>query len=368
MLLQSFFWCSFKIGCLRNLSTAKGHGICMECLAGHFEAPFEEVSWRPRWLATSGLVVPWDQRSPSPLCKIPGRMFAPHHIYRKDCFHIWKQTIGGHWVASGIVLLLDLGYWSIGQGPQDADSLLQVAYRDFDYFMKNEWTGHQVANCKMFTKALLHWPKQKAFPFTRIKGSDIMLCTRWFVRLLLFGLLLPGGGGRQNVSLIEQPLCPWHVPLLKALLSGSYGAVEFFHVCHTEGVWHNREQAKMVAKACYSFCEAYSTMARLCHARALRRFHLEPSLHYYLHFAVDSAERLRMGDKHVMSPMTEGCEADEDFVGRVARLSRSVHARSVNLRTIERHLIKVRFVLFGEDYNSSGPAKGRKKRLQRRQR
>ena len=352
----------------RNLSTAKGHGICMECLAGEFNAPFEEVSWQPAWLATSGLMLPWKESSPSPLCKIPGRFLAPHQIFRKDCFHIWKQTIGGHWVASGIVLLLDLGYWNTALGPQDADSLLQVAYRDYDYFMKNEWTGHQVSHCKMFTKALLHWPKQKMFPYTRIKGSDIMLCTRWFVRLLSSGLWDPSAGVRRQVSLIERPLHPSHVPLLRELLRGSYGALEFFRMCHTEGVWHDRGQAQVVARACYSFCEAYSQIAQMCHVRGLRRFHLEPSLHYYLHFAVDSAERLRQGHQHVMSPMTEGCEADEDFVGRLARLSRCVHARSVNQRTIERYLIKVRFVLFGEDYNSSGPSNARKKKLKRGQR
>lgn len=341
----------------------KGHGICPECLAGHHEAPFEQISWFPRWKATEGLKVPWDENNPSPLLKIPGRDSAPHLLFRKDCFHIWKQTIGGHWVASAIVLLLDLGYWATNTGPQDADSLLRNAYADFDFYVKKEFPGHQVANCKSFTKALLHWSRQKVFPFTRIKGSDIMLCTRWLNRVVQFGRWDSQTGSRSNRSFVQYPLDPSHVPFMVHLVQGCCGALDFFHVCHSEGVWHTRVSAQRVATGCFKFCDAYAKISALCHAWKLRRFHMEPSLHSFLHFAVDNAARLRCGDTFPLSPMAEGCEMDEDFVGRLARLSRAVHARSTCQRTLQRYSIKARFALTGEDWNSSGPSKKRKRKV-----
>ena len=71
---------------------------------------------------------------------------------------------------------------------------------------------------------------------------------------------------------------------------------------------------------------------RLC------RYHLEPSQHYFYHYNFE----LRSHDV-IMSPATENCEADEDFIGRVCRLARCVHASTTTLRVLERHLIKCYF-------------------------
>jgi hypothetical protein len=86
------------------------------------------------------------------------------------------------------------------------------------------------------------------------------------------------------------------------------------------------------------------------------------------HFAVDTQERLDLNDMHILSPNNDNCETDEDFVGRVSRLSRSVHALSIPQRTIQRYKIKAYFVFTGQDWGSSGVKRRGKKRKQLRPR
>ena len=352
-------------GQLRNLSENQGNGICPECLAGNDEAPYEEISMTPAWHATSGLAAPWDPADLSPLLRIPHRTYAPQLLFRKDPFHIWKQSVGGHFTASSVILLLDLGYWSVGGGPQNADSLLQIAHLDFAAYVKHDWAGSYVANVKAFTKAIFHWSKIKQFPYTRIKGADIMLMTRWLACLVEKGLWDEGTKTRSGKHLVEHPLNASHVPMLKQLLIGCQSALEFWHILHSGGVWLNKAVAKRMATKCHDFCSAYYSLALQCHRLKLRRFHLEPSLHYMHHFAVDTCERLRLGDQYILSPNCDNCECDEDFVGRISRLSRAVHPNSVTQRTIQRYCIKAWFNFEGQDFGSVG-TKQRKRKLRHR--
>ena len=348
------------MNCPRNLSERQGKGICPECLAGEDSLPFEDFKWNPCWFPSEGLRDPWDNNNRSPLLEIPGHDGRQQELFRKDPFHIFKQTVGGHWVASCIVLLADFGYWSsIGQSNQ-ADVILEAAYQDFNFFMKKERQGHQVANIKNFTKALLHWPRIKVFPCGRFKGSDCMLMIRWFVRLMQRGRFVNDTNARQGTSLAEQPLDAWHKPFLQQILLGSTAAINFFHILHTEGVWLSRKQTQVLAGHCFQFTTSYSLLARMCHARGLRRFMLEPSLHYFHHYAVDLTACLEKQHEKIMSPNQDNCECDEDFVGRISRLSRAVHASTTTQRTLERYKIKVFFVLTGQDWGAGGSRQRKK--------
>lgn len=279
--------------------------------------PYEDCSRNPQWKATEGLENPWDENDPSPLLKIPSRQFSPHQFFRKDPFHIYKQTIGGHFVASALILLCDLGYFIRAGKPTDASTLLQIAYDDFDYFMKCEWTGGHVANLKSFTKAVFHWNKLQSFPYVRPKGADVMLLQRWLCQLIHKGLFDERVNKRQERDLIANPLDPSHSPLLRLVLKAAIAGLNFFHVLHRKGIWHSRNDASAVANSSFDFCDAYAQLAKQCHTMKLMRFHLTPSLHYFHHFAIDTWERLSQGDSNILSPNVDNCEMDEDFVGKI---------------------------------------------------
>ena len=181
-----------------------------------------------------------------------------------------------------------------------------------------------------------------------------MLCIRWLFQLLQHGCVPLGGSERPRKSLMTQPLAPWHVPFLERMQRACRCSLEFFHLLHSNGVWLSPEVARQMAQCAQTFCGDYSALAKLCHSRGLRRYHLEPTLHYFHHYGIDMIRHLRQhGEVPQLSPGVDNCEADEDFVGRQARLSRQCHATTTTTRTIERYLIKTYFVHSNQDWGSA---------------
>ena len=88
------------------------------------------------------------------------------------------------------------------------------------------------------------------------------------------------------------------------------------------------------------FAASYSFLARRMHQRGLSRFHLEPSLHLYQHMAHRLHQQLATPSTRILSPAAFLSEAGEDFIGRVARVSRRVSARLQSQRTLQRMLIQ----------------------------
>lgn len=72
----------------------RGKGICPDCLAGLPGCPFEDVSGQAAWRNTIALEEPW--AVPGPLSRVPGRSYHPEWFYRKDPFHVFKQSLAGH--------------------------------------------------------------------------------------------------------------------------------------------------------------------------------------------------------------------------------------------------------------------------------
>ncbi|CAK9047294.1 Uncharacterized protein SCF082_LOCUS26512 [Durusdinium trenchii] len=315
-------------------------GICFECLAGTSGIPWEDTGRFPNYAQTIALTPPWT--NPSPLLDIPGRMYHPESFYRKDPFHIFKQSIGGHFVSSSIILLGELGYWP---GPsKKVDSFLERAYQDFDHFVRKEYSGKQVAHIKMFTKGLLHVPTVDSYPSGRFKGSDLMLMCRWLRHMLSSGIVTNPDVGRQGPGPMHSPLQPWHGPFWKLIHEASDAGIQFFHFMYRNGVWPKADVVKKMGECSLVFCQCYSKLAKEAHSRGLSRFHLEPSLHYWHHFYTEHQICLDLGMQRILSPAVSSCEMDEDFVGKQSRLSRNVHATSQSIRTIERYLIKCHFV------------------------
>lgn len=313
----------------------RNKGCCYACLAGLDLYPFEEVSERPRWLATVDSVIPWNPAEASPLVSIPHRHFQSATFFKRDPFHLWKQSIGGHFVAWSIVLLMDLGFFNVQGDSNSVEALFERASFDFAYWARHEWRGSVRPNMKAFTRQLFHFSKTSTYPFVRCKGSDMLLLTRWLNHILVNGLvfeddLLRSGRGLLQVCQADQR------DLLSAMFAGTSGALTFFHILHSSGIWLEVNESSNMAQGCLCFCKAYMCLATDCHGLRLCRYHFEPSLHGFLHFYFE----LRDCTSVVMNPACQSCETDEDFVGKVARLARCVHAGTTTIRVIERILVK----------------------------
>lgn len=224
---------------------------------------------------------------------------------------------------------------------------LQRAFADFNFFVKKEWHGKHVSHLKHFTKQLMHWPRIDSFPYGRYKGSDCMLMIRWLLHMVRHGVCPDAGIGRPGRSLLTNPPVDWTRPFLERIALACESSLRFFRIMHTEGLWLTRDAAASMARACYEFTQSYSDLARRCSARMFNRYHLEPCLHAFHHYYVDLQSQLDSGAQVCLSPAAANCEADEDFVGKCARMSRFVHAGTTTLRTLERYMLKIRSVWCG---------------------
>lgn len=332
-----------KSGAFRRsfMNLGAGRGICWECCAGLPGFEFEQCGESPTWAATVGLAPPWVAGQESPLLRIPCQPSLPHGFWKRDPFHAFKQTLGGHFGASTIILFaIDSGLWKIQGQSSDVDSMLERAFGDFRYFVCHEWRGNVVNHTKAFTRQTLHFPDYKKFPYARWKGSDQMLIIRWLRHVLLHGIVLPESITRDGQSLLCFPPKDWQAPFFKGVLDGCNSSIIFFHTLHREGVWWSRELASEMSAECRKFCISFGDLARLSHERGIARYHLEPCLHTFRHFGHDIDVALAAGCDEVLSPSTQTCEMDEDFVGKICKGSRHVHPMATNQRTIERYLLR----------------------------
>ena len=311
----------------------RNKGCCFECMAGLDPYPFEEISTSPKWLPTLGTQVPWTQ--PSPLVQIPHRPHQSETFFLKDPFHIFKQTMGGHFIASCLILMVDLQFYP-EPGNNSVESILDRLYVDFDFWVRHEWRGSVRPHIKRFTRQILHFANTSSFPYGRFKGSDCMLLVRWLHCMVNNGCVYEHDIQRPRCSLFGDPA---HGHLMKLISDACSGVLRFFHLLHSTGLWLPPNTSSAMALGCYEFCSSYAKLASGCFHLGLARFHLEPSLHHFLHFYFE----LKDCTYPVLNPACQSCEPGEDYIGKIARLARCVHPMSTCVRVIERLLIKCHF-------------------------
>ena len=114
-----------------------------------------------------------------------------------------------------------------------------------------------------------------------------------------------------------------------------------FSVLHRERLWLNRARAQEVVACVNLFSSVYVYLAGHFVSEKLCRFHMEPSHHAFMHLGVRVQQSLDANAPIVLSPACWLCENSEDWVGRISRITRRVHARTCAKRTIQRYLIKM---------------------------
>ena len=320
----------------------KDRGCCWECQAGEAGHHFEDCRKHPDWESSLYTVRPYSEASP--LLRIPSQSI-PERFFNRDPFHTFKQSIGCSFVSSSIVTLGELGYFAAGPGESTAvEAMLQRSYNDFGFWCKHEWPGRVMNSLKQFTKDTFHWGRRDMFPAGRYKGSDTMLLVRWLQHCMIYGFVSfqANPPSRSGQSPVMSPLQEWHAPILEKILNACGGGLNFFQIIHRNGIWLSQEKTRDLKASAIGLTSSFSALASTCQAQQMPRYHLVPSLHAMHHFYIDAKRFLEMRPrpKFSYSPGVLNCEADEDFVGKVARLTRKVHALSTTQRTLERYCVK----------------------------
>ena len=124
--------------------------------------------------------------------------------------------------------------------------------------------------------------------------------------------------------------------IASAVKSGNY----FMSQLYANDLWIPSAQAREISRAGKHFVSAYVYLAYLSSEVGEPKFPLKPKLHM-VHEAAVALEIQSEESDFAYNPLAESCSIDEDFVGRVAFLTRHVSPRQMALRSIERYLVQI---------------------------
>jgi hypothetical protein len=246
----------------------------------------------------------------SGLVAVPG--FHLSLIWDDFLHAVYLHAPGSNAAGSALVELAERGAFGPLARATDRDAVLGVAFHRFGH-----WCGHKGATstaCESdFTEGALGWA---AFPELGGKGADIKLAICWLAsEALVFAGRSPGRVEKLIASCLQ---------CLARLID----------ILDANGMFLD-EKPRLHAMECgWGFLQAYAALASDAMASGKLRWRLQPKLHTV-------AEMILRLESSRLNPRFTQCFMDEDFVGRVARLSRMCHPRAVGLRTLQRYLAQL---------------------------
>ena len=188
---------------------------------------------------------------------------------------------------------------------------------------------------------------------TFLKESKLQLhCRRRTVKLI--GADSPksfssGGWSKAQDSVIIMEFIPWVMERLPLDLQddpwrfihvGSRAVTRSMRILYSEPLFMNRESAARAAEEGYVFLSAYARLVEFGITVSSRLvFNLVPKLHYYHHVVNDLLTISTSGDplQLPLNPLCFATPQDEDFISRVARITRKVKSEHTHSRVLRRY-------------------------------
>ena len=124
--------------------------------------------------------------------------------------------------------------------------------------------------------------------------------------------------------------------LSRALVEGN----SFMSALYHQPLWLKPSDALRISNHGLAFLSLYSSLAGYAFQQGWPRYKLQPKFHMLAHILYSLRDA---GSKNIetLNPIAFSCQLDEDFIGRVATLSRTVSSRTIHERTIQRFLLNV---------------------------
>ena len=186
-------------------------------------------------------------------------------------------------------------------------------------------------NICSFTRGNLNYESKKVFLFDQAKGSDVTLL------LMLLEC--------QTGIFLRNPKSPDDLVCLRAFSQTIWGGLTYVGTLHGHGLFMTKACAQVQMRAGYMYLRGYCYLADLSTRMGLAGFRLRPKLHYLHHLLLDTQMQIDNGAQYILSPSCFLCESNEDYIGRLSRLSRRVSPRATSLRVAQRYLIKVKCLI-----------------------
>ena len=303
--------------------------ICHCCMASTGAAStcgFEDFSEEPQWLLSMFRTRPWSSepafaRLPYDGGKCPEKLLVP------DPFHVVKLGLARDVVGGIIIILLRRGFFDF---PHKSKSLAARLARAQSMFVLFAEVSKARFSFRGFTKQFFHIKNKLSAPWSNSKGSDSMLLLRWLCWFLRLNINHPTVQFEGSDS------------LLHSMLQCAEAILQMFSLMHSHRLWLERDCARLLYVRIMRALRSYSSLGRKAMQLGIRSFILKPKSHALHHIAIELRRQLLCGAPLVLNPESTATEMNEDYIGRVARLSRRVSARVVDKRVISRVLLKYR--------------------------
>ena len=127
--------------------------------------------------------------------------------------------------------------------------------------------------------------------------------------------------------------------------SGTRAINTLVKLMYVSSFWMAPSECQLFVSAGEHFLAASSRVAVLFFQKKESRFPVTPK-HHMLYHTVKQVSWQYDLVRPALNPVAESCSMDEDYVGRIARVARSVSPRAVCLRTLQRYLLQVREVWY----------------------
>ncbi|CAE7295378.1 unnamed protein product [Symbiodinium sp. KB8] len=321
----------FEAGCFtrsyHRSGTVHAAPICPLCDAGAEGLSYTDVSDAPKWLGTVGSSVPWE--STPPLNLAPFSTTFPANLYKYDPFHVLKFGIFRDAVGSTIVRLALMGYFDFSVG--EPKNITQRLIRGFSLYKLWCLASGKNPSLRCFTKANLKFETSSKFAWINCKGSEVVMLMQWL------DFLVP--------KHVAEPKQASDLVFLRAVAQMIRGGLDYVGIMRSHGIWLPLNCGKVQLHAGLAFARGYAFLAQHLMDCQTAGFRLRPKLHYLMHLLMPLKSQIDNDDPWVLNQAIHLCEANEDFIGRLARVSRRVHPSQASLRTTQRYLVKVRLLL-----------------------
>ena len=294
-------------------------GICWLCLAGRHTASekvlFEDFSPEAAWIDTQGInnEKPWTVE-PTILNGVLHDALQRPAFFKLDLFHVLNAGIYKDFVASSLVLLLPLmSKTSNEKNMDEMNRVLSLYLRD----------KRVVLHCRNLSLSLIGADTPQKFPVGGwSKGQDSVVLMQFLPYLM--ETISPD-------SLQEKPY--------KYVYAGACAMNDCMKILYSDTIWMDRARALMAAECGYKFLAAYSRLASSALEDGRRMmFNLVPKLHYW-HHIVHELMSIAQGPAgpRPLNPVVHSTAQDEDFIGRISRISRRVKPTWVHRNVLRRY-------------------------------
>ena len=310
-----------------NVGTKSQIAMCHLCLAGRAGVPAEDYSESPQWLQTLYLERPWSMEKEPALSELPYDSTCPEDILKLDIFHVLRLGVARDIVGGVLVILLRLKFFDHEGSSVNLDDRFTRAHGHFSLWCM---ANSKCPGLRSFSKHFFNMVTLMSAPWASSKGSDSMLLLEWLRFVLKIQLM--------------SPTVPGHELLLGHMLQVVEAALAI-RLIHHHRLWLERSCAKNLYVNIMTLLRGYALLARSSIQLRIRAFIQKPKHHSLHHLAVFLKTELEKGATIILSPQAISCDLNEDYLGRIARLSRRVGFKLCDLRVIHRYMLKVSLLL-----------------------